>query len=147
MDVIDRLEREVRMLRRGLLGCGIALVAFGGLHLVPQSDPEELTIGAVQITGTGITIDGGDQRVRLTTSSVQVSANDRGGVLLLPAELVLNDEAAMIRLQTFTDAGTGHATIDARVRTGGGAEFNAGASGRVAVMSVRGEHDHVFITE
>ena len=154
---VEQLRREVRRLKLGVLACGVASAALGGAHVVASQPPDELTIGAVTITAGGITIDGGDERLRLRSNLIQVSQNGKGGVLLLPAEVVINDsdQRAVIRMQTFSNDGVGTTVIRAETRqpttTSLGSmtlsAFNAGTSGKAAVLNIDSEDRELLIDQ
>ncbi len=113
---IEALRRDVRMLKRALLASGAAIVALAGAHVVANRAPSELEIGQVKIEETGITIRDPETAgvVRLNGHDIHIASPHRGGLLMKPGEVELNDHqrAHMIRLWTWSEIGDGLAMFE-----------------------------------
>ena len=139
-----------------LAACGVGIATLGIAHVV-LAYRTEITVGNVQISEHGIAIMEGTERVLLTPQSIQVNSNAKGGVVLMPGELVVYaPEHASIRLRTWSEDSTAAAMIDAGVtkptldhsREVLG-QFSAGAVNRMAAMKVESGDgtEHRFIAE
>ena len=109
--------REVRTLRRYLLICAVAIVGLGGALAWSQRS-HAIAIGNVTIDDDGIEIVDGANSAKLDAKSFRLYEQEKGGVGMWPAELVINDAARTraVRMQAWSEGRGGIASVSVESR-------------------------------